>query len=84
MNSPRIFPLLEKRKQIIFHFKISVVNTENAYASMTLKNFQVRTQQQNRAHSEIVQTARKGPGTDMKRTACWAETCQNFTKKWVF
>lgn len=69
---------------MIFHFKISVVNTGNAYASITLKNFQVRTQQQNRAHSEIVQTARKGLVTDMKRTAFWAETCQNFTKNGYF
>ena len=29
MNNTGIFPLLEKRKQIIFHFKISIVNTES-------------------------------------------------------
>lgn len=60
MNSPRIFPLPEKRTQIIFHFKISVTNTENTSATMTLKNFQAWTGEHHGAHNEIIETARKG------------------------
>lgn len=68
MNSPGIFPLLKKRKHIIFYFKISVVNTENSWSLWLWRIFQSGLLSRTEL-TVTVQAARKGWGI-AQRTNC--------------